>query len=411
MLLYRLRIDFSGQFFGGFQVHIMPIELDKKKIFWIAGERSGDLHASNVLKTLKKSLYDYYNLGIGGPLMQKQGLKPLFPFNRFAVMGFVEVLKHLKFFLKVEKRIQWEFENNPPDLVVLVDYPGFNMRIARMADNLGIPVLYYVSPQFWAWKHKRVHQLKDYTRHVAVILPFEKELLDIHRVNCTYVGHPIAEEISIDNTREQFARAHNLDMGKKWLGFFPGSREIEVSKMLPPFLNAIKLFDPNEYEFLISTTSNIGTETYLDMTRQANLRNFHLIEKGNYSMMAHCDFLVVTSGTATIETAFIGTPFIIVYKTSWLSYELGKRLVKIKRIGLPNIILEDDVIPELIQGDVNGKTIHQHIMRYMNDETLYRQMRERLREIHKLLGEKEASVETARIALNLLQDPSWIDVP
>ncbi len=389
----------------------MPIELDKKKIFWIAGERSGDLHASNVMKALKNSLYDYYHLGIGGPLMQKQGLKPLFPFNRFAVMGFIEVVKHLKFFFKVEKRIREEFESSPPNLVVLVDYPGFNMRIAKMADNLGIPVLYYISPQFWAWKHNRVHDLKDYTRHVAVILPFEKELLDIHRVNCTYVGHPIAEEISIDNTREQFARSHNLDMNKKWLGFFPGSREIEVHKMLPPFLKAIKLFDPNEYEFLISTTSNITTETYLHMTRQANLRNFHLIEKGNYSMMAHCDFLVVTSGTATIETAFIGTPFIIVYKTSRLSYELGKRLVKIKRIGLPNIILEDDVIPELIQGDVNGKNIHDNIMRFLDDDMLYREMQGRLREIHKLLGEKEASVETAGIILKLLQDRSWIDVP
>ncbi len=389
----------------------MTIEVDKKKIFWIAGERSGDLHASNVMKAMKESLYEYYHVGIGGPLMQKQGLKTLFPFNRFAVMGFVEVVKHLKFFMKVEKRIKQEFEKSAPDLVVLVDYPGFNMRIAKMADNLGIPVLYYISPQFWAWKHKRVHQLKDYTRHVAVILPFEKELLDIHRVNCTYVGHPIAEEISIDNTREQFARAHNLDLNKKWLGFFPGSREIEVNKMLPPFLQAIKRLDPNEYEFLVSTTSNIPTETYMHMAKQSSLRNFRLIEKGNYSLMAHCDFLVVTSGTATIETAFIGTPFIIVYKTSWLSYELGKRLVKIKRIGLPNIILEDDVVPELLQKDVNGKTISETIKRYMTDESLYNEMRGRLREIHKLLGEKEASVETAHIALKLLQDPSWIDVP
>ncbi len=388
----------------------MSVDLETKKIFWIAGERSGDLHAANVLKALNGSLYKYYHLGIGGPLMQKQGLQPLYPFNRFAVMGFVEVIKHIGFFMKVENRIRKEFTKSPPDLVVLVDYPGFNMRIARMADNLGIPVLYYISPQFWAWKHKRVHQLKDYTRHVAVILPFEKELLDIHRVNCTYVGHPIAEEISVDNTKEQFARSHNLDMNKKWLGFFPGSREIEVTKMLPPFLQAIKRFDPEEYEFLISTTSNISTETYMLMLKQEKLRKFKLVEKGNYSMMQHCDFLVVTSGTATIETAFIGTPFIIVYKTSRLSYELGKRLIKIKRIGLPNIILDDDVIPELIQDQVNGKTIHQKIMEFLDDSDLYNEMKSRLRDIHNILGEKEASKETAQIALKLLKDSSWIDV-
>ena len=168
-----------------------------KKIFWIAGEKSGDLHSSIVLKELQLQNKEYQHVGIGGPLMRKFGLKPMFPFDRFAVMGFIEVVKHLFFFVNVEKKIRQLFRENPPDLVVLVDYPGLNMRIAQQASKLGIPVLYFISPQFWAWKFKRIFKLKKLTDHLAYILPFEGKYFDKFGVKSTYVGHPIAQEIEI----------------------------------------------------------------------------------------------------------------------------------------------------------------------------------------------------------------------
>ena len=202
-------------------------------IFWIAGENSGDLHASYVMKELQD--YGFNHVGIGGYQMQKRGLQVLFPFNRFNVMGFWEVLKHLRFFAKVEKFIKEYLKKNKPELVILVDYPGMNLRIAKIASELNIPVFYYICPQFWAWKHHRVKQLADYTNQVACILPFEPDLLYIHQVNSEYVGSPIVEEINIKMSKEEFGKATRLDSNKKWLSFFPGSRIDEVNKLLPIF--------------------------------------------------------------------------------------------------------------------------------------------------------------------------------
>jgi lipid-A-disaccharide synthase len=171
---------------------------------------------------LNKEIPYIRHTGIGGSRMKAEGLKQLFPFERFAVMGFIEVLKHLRFFLQVEKAIKKQFRNEKPDLVILVDYPGLNLRIAKLACDFAIPVLYFIVPQFWAWKHNRVYQLKDYTRQIACILPFEEELLRIHNINATYVGHPIAEEINFELDRDGFARFYGLDPKKSWIGFDPG---------------------------------------------------------------------------------------------------------------------------------------------------------------------------------------------
>ena len=168
-----------------------------KKIFWLAGENSGDIHSAKILQKLNSCHNDIYNFGIGGNNMKKQNFHPIFPFDKFAVMGFVEVLKHIFFFAKVYRKIKSIFKNNKPDLVILVDYPGFNMKIAKLANSFKIPVLYFISPQFWAWKQKRIFQLKKFTDEIAYILPFEGEFFQKENIKATYVGHPIAEEIEI----------------------------------------------------------------------------------------------------------------------------------------------------------------------------------------------------------------------
>lgn len=368
---------------------------ETKNIFWVAGENSGDLHASIVLKALNERGGDYRHTGIGGHRMQAEGFIPLFPFGKFALMGFWEVLNSLPFIWRVEKEIKRMFEENRPDLVVLVDYPGFNLRLARIAYDMDIPVLYFICPQFWAWRHGRVKQLRANTNFVASILPFEKELLDIHRVNSEYVGHPIAEEISIEIDREKFAETFGLDSGKKWLGFMPGSRDSEIGKMLPELVKATKRFDADEYEFLISKSHTVNTELFFSLIPEVIKNRITIIDGYIYEMIKYSHLMAVTSGTATLEAAYLETPMIIVYKSSWISYSIAKKLVRVKQIGLPNIILEQDLLPELIQDEVTAENIHRTMQNILEDEEEYDKIKSNLKQIRELLSERSASLEVA----------------
>ncbi|MCF7858573.1 MAG: lipid-A-disaccharide synthase [Candidatus Cloacimonetes bacterium] len=374
-----------------------------KRVFWIAGENSADLHSSIILRELNNENINIKNFGIGGKKMTAEGFRAIFPFERFSVMGFIEIVKHITFFLNVEKRIKKIFKHNPPDLVVLVDYPGLNMRIAKIAKNLQIPVLYYIVPQFWAWKYKRIFKLQKYADHIAYILPFEGEHFKKHKITASFTGHPISEEIIIQCSKAEFAAKYNLDIKKKWLGFLPGSREAEITNMLPNFIKAIELFDPAKYEFLISKASSVSSnllECYANKTKN----QVHIIEDMNYDLMKHCDLLTITSGTATVEAAYIGTPFIIVYKTSKISYQIGKKFVRIDQIGLPNLILNKHVVPELIQNDVNEIIIHQELNNLLSTSTNYDKMKAELKLIHNVLGSKKPSVIVSKIIRKFINE-------
>lgn len=378
-------------------------KINSKKIFWIAGENSGDLHASIVMKELNKSSNNIENFGIGGEKMTSFKFRAIYPFARFSVMGFFEVVKHLTFFAEVEKHIKDIFKNNPPDLVILVDYPGFNMRIAKLAKSFNIPVLYFIVPQFWAWKYKRIFKLDKFTDHIAYILPFEGKHFKKHNVKASFVGHPISEEIKIKLTKEQFAKKFNLNVNKKWIGFLPGSRDAEVKKILPEFIKSMELFNNENYEFLISQASSVS-DTLFTKLLNSSTKETTTLKKMNYEMMKHCDILTVTSGTATIETAFLGTPFILVYKTSKMSYLIGKKFVKIDKIGLPNIVLEKNIIPELIQNDVTGKNIHSALSRILFDDTEYNKISVELQALHDILGRKKTSKQVSRIIEEMLYE-------
>nr|MDK2850769.1 lipid-A-disaccharide synthase [Candidatus Cloacimonadota bacterium] len=371
-------------------------------IFWLAGESSGDMHCELIMKALARDGKRYHHVGIGGPRMQAQGLKPLFDFDRFSVMGFVEVIRHLAFFAKVERRIKQYFEQDKPDLVILADYPGLNLRIAAIADDMRIPVLYYIAPQFWAWKHERVFKLKANVRHTACILPFEEDLLSIHNINCSYVGHPISEEIHHELDREAFARFYNLNINKKWLGFFPGSRNSEVKKMLPVFLKAASKWDVEEYEILVSKSHSVSHQLFLDMVSQSGLQNLNIIDGYNYDMMKHCVALVCTSGTVTLEAAYVGTPSVICYKANPISYQIGKHLIRVSRIGLPNIILDNDVLPELVQNDMNPDNIYKQVNDLLPPNPRRDVVLLELRKLHAMLSDKRPSEEVPKIISHLL---------
>jgi len=374
-----------------------------KTIFWLAGENSGDLHASLVMRKLNEEIPYIRHLGIGGSRMQAEGLQPIFPFERFAVMGFVEVIRHLIFFLKVEHKITKLIRKTKPDLVILVDYPGLNLRIARIADDESIPVLYFIAPQFWAWKHKRVFKLRDRTRHVACILPFEEELLNIHNIKATYVGHPIAEEINYELDRETFARFFGLNPDRQWIGFFPGSRNNEIERLLPIYLQTTERLDSDKYQFLFSKARSVSHQLYTFLIEKHATKRPYIIDGYNYEMMKYCEFLVIKSGTSTLEAAYIGTPSVIVYVANPLSYEIGKRFVKLDKIGLPNIILNRKVLPELIQHDVNADNVSKEIMTCLEDPQKYNVIKQELRKIHDLLGDRIASREMVTIIREMLK--------
>ena len=377
------------------------IRKNSYKIFWLAGESSADLHSELVMKALNDKFGNLTHIGIGGPRMQRQGLKPIFPFDKFAVMGFVEVVKHLIFFFKVQIRLSKLFSTEKFDLAILVDYPGLNLRIAKMADEMRIPVLYFICPQFWAWKHNRVYQLRDSVRYVACILPFEEELLKIHNINCSYIGHPIAEEITFELYRDSFARFFGLDSSKKWIGFFPGSRNNEITKMLPVFLQAAKKWNQNEYQILFSKSHNVNHQLYMHLIE--GQKDIIIIDGYNYEMMKYCELLVCTSGTVTLEAAYIGTPLVICYKASYLSYLIGRKFVRIKRIGLPNIVLDSDLLPELIQGEMNPANIYKTGMQILTDPEMNTKIRKELFKLRAMLSDKHPSIEMPKIVRHMFE--------
>ena len=390
-----------------------------KTIFWLVGDHSGDVHAAQVLEKYQQKFPAAKHWGIGGSAMQKYGFESLYPFHKFMIMGFMEVLCHLPFIMEVEKAIARAFQTHPPDLVVLVDYPGFNMRIARLAHGLGLKVLYYIVPQFWAWKYHRIFLLKKYCCFLACIFPFEKAILDRHSIPCSYVGHPMLEEIVFHVTREEFSQQYNLDPQKKWIGFFPGSRDIEVKRLLPIFVQSIEAMYQLgwDYEFLISRAENLPEDLFtpyiIPKRRACSSRrgrssfsscSIKLIDGyHNYALMKYADFLVVKSGTSTMEAAFIGTPFCIVYQTNRLTYHLAKKMIKLQMIGMPNIILGKKLIQELIQEAVNSINIMQLIDLYLHNEKEYSTLATELAAFRAMFSGVSAAHNVVSIMENLLR--------
>ncbi len=369
-----------------------------KKIFWLAGEKSGDLHASFVMKSLN-SEDKYCHLGIGGPLMQKEGLNTSFDFKRFNVMGFVEVIKHLAFFAKVEKDVRNLMISTKPDLLVLVDYPGLNLRIAKIAKELGIKVLYYICPQFWAWKHKRVYKIKKYTDFVCCINPFEPQLLDQYGVANSYVGHPVAEEIAPQFDKKSFANRFSIAENKEWIGLFPGSRKAELDRHLDIYLELARRDSKREY--LLSLADDI----FLPLLQEKGLpNNVYVIKDFNYDIMKHCDFVIAKSGTTTLETTLFATPFVIVYRANPITVALARKISKVKYIGLPNLISNDMIVKELIQEDMTADNILKEINYYLDNPKQKEKFILRLEQIKHLLGDKSASNNCAEKIRDLINN-------
>lgn len=367
----------------------------------VAGEASGDLHGSGVAEALKRLDPACAMYGIGGDRMGAVGMELIYHINQFSFMGLVEVLKHLPFIRRSLKHLKTVFEQRRPDVLILIDYPDFNLRLAKIAKRLGIPVLFYISPQIWAWRPGRVHKIVKLVNEMAVVFPFEVPIYEEAGGNVTFVGHPMLEELTHRYGREDFCQTAGLDPARPIVGLLPGSRRQEVSRIIGPMsatLDAVRSKMP-EVQGVIGLAPTIGRSDARSF--MGGSKDIPMVEDLTYDVMKHADLLLVTSGTATLESACFGTPLIVVYKMSTLSWWIGKHVVSIPDIGLVNVVAGKRIVPEFLQGDVRPEVLAAETLAWLRDPDRLAQARDELLTVRTKLGTPGASERVAALALDL----------
>lgn len=377
----------------------------KNKLMIITGEVSGDLIGGALVRELKSLQPDLTITGIGGDRMQAAGVKLIYHTNQMAFLGFVEVVKHLPFIREVQKKLIEVIKKENIRCVVLIDYPGFNLSIAKKLKPLGIKIIYYVSPQLWAWAKGRVKKVKQLVDKMLVVFPFELDFYIKENVNVEYVGHPLVERISQYNflNRDEFFRKFNLDKGKEILLVMPGSRKQEVKSIFPEIIRAAnKLAAEYNLQVVVARSKNIDEKL---LRHLADSENFVSIDGYNYELMKYSRFGIIKSGTSTLEAGYFTLPMIVVYKTSSLTYLIGKQLIKLDRIGMVNILLDEMVVPELIQNDADAKNIFNAASKILSDGKTYLAVKQKLEWVKDKLGGDGASKKAADKILEILNEP------
>ncbi|PHS68480.1 MAG: lipid-A-disaccharide synthase [Flavobacterium sp.] len=334
------------------------------KYYIIAGEASGDLHGANLMKALYQKDKDADIRYWGGELMEKVGGTLVKHYRDLAFMGFVEVLFNLRTIFKNISLCKEDIEKFNPDVIIFIDYPGFNMRIAKWAKQKGIKTHYYISPQIWAWKEGRIKDIKRDVDAMYVILPFEKEFYeDKHQFSVHFVGHPLIDEIAYRKQIDEvvFRKENNLD-DRPIIALLPGSRKQEISKMLEVMLSVVS--DYSDYQFVIAGAPSQDESFYQPFIK---IQNVHLLLNKTYDLLSVSYAALVTSGTATLETALFKVPQVVCYSGNRISYEIAKRIIKLKYISLVNLILDKEVVTELIQTEFNKKRLKEELDKILNE--------------------------------------------
>ena len=363
------------------------------KYYVIAGEASGDLHGSNLMKALYKEDPNAAIRFWGGDLMQNVGGTLVKHYRELSFMGFIEVVFNLKTILNNIKICKKDIQEFQPDVLIFIDYPGFNMRIAKWAKELGMKTHYYISPQIWAWKENRITDIKRDVDKMYVILPFEKDYYEKkHDYPVEFVGHPLIDAIQNRTTVDEvaFRKKYYLDE-KPIIALLPGSRKQEIAKMLSVMLSVVNDFP--DYQFVIAGAPSQEYSFYEPFLKT---KNSHFISNKTYDLLSVSTAALVTSGTATLETALFKVPEVVCYKGSWASYQIAKRIVTLKYISLVNLIMDKEVITELIQDNCTSKNIKKELQKLL--EPNYRnQVLENYNELEKQLGGSGASEKTAKL--------------
>ncbi|MFZ9046586.1 MAG: lipid-A-disaccharide synthase [Cyclobacteriaceae bacterium] len=365
------------------------------KYFLIAGERSGDLHGSYLVKAIRQQDPAAEFVGYGGDLMQKQGMRLLSHYQEAAFMGIFEVVKNLRLILFRILACKNQIDSFSPDAVVLIDYPGFNLRMAAYAKSKGIRTFYYISPKIWAWKEGRIKKIRKYVDRMLVVFPFEVPYYKQLEYPVTYVGNPLVEQIDTYKATGVKGIDQNADYR---ITFMPGSRKQEVLSSLPR-IKELALLRPT-WQLLVTAVDNLPAELYSSL---AELRNVLVVTGGTYDVLLKSDAAVVTSGTATLETALLGIPQVVCYEAHPISYAIGKRLIKVKYISLVNLIADEAIVKELIQDEYNPDSLTSELDKLLLDKKYRNKIQQNYSRITKILETKKASQEASMIIFNDLR--------
>jgi lipid-A-disaccharide synthase len=390
------------------------------KLAIVAGEASGDLHAAEVLRELKRLDPTIETFGIGGDLLAREGMRLVHHAREMGIVGFFNVLRHLRMFRRIFDETANEIARETPDAVLLVDYPGFNLRMARRCKELGLRVVYYISPQLWAWKQGRVKQVAKYVDRMIVIFPFEETFYREHGIEAAYVGHPLIEEIghivrpgvgsresgvgaaSIADTNAASSPTpdarHPIPAVR--IALLPGSRKAEVASLLPAMVDAVEILarerSVDAYVVQAPTISRELLDEYVTG------RHVRIVAHENGEAVAAADVALSSSGTATLECAVLGTPVIVMYRLSFANYWLGRMVVTIPHFALINIVAGKKIVPELIQGDVNGQTIANETRRLLEPAN-YAAVVKELAEVRSKLGDAGAARRAAQSIMETIK--------
>lgn len=369
------------------------------RILIVTGEASGDLHGANLAKALKALDPQVSLAGIGGAAMQAAGVQLVRDIGRLDIIGMVgpvALAAVVRRFLAMRRL----FRSEPWDAVVFIDHPGLNLRYAYFAKAAGLRVLYYIAPQVWAWRPGRIHWIKRRVDHVIVILPFEKALYDRAGIPCTFVGHPLLDAVAPRYDRDSLRTEFGLEPGGPVIGLLPGSRSGEVRALLPILLDAAgKLAGRDQKtQFILAQASTIQDNLLQSLLRESPVRVTVVKEQAS-EVMAVSDLVLVASGTATLQAAVVGTPMVLLYRTTIFTYWLARLLIRVKWIGLVNLVAGRSVVPELIQSEATARRLYQEAVRILDDPTAYNDMKQSLKQVRAALGEPGASTRAAGVVL------------
>ena len=382
----------------------MPAERLSPRLMIVAGEASGDLHGAKLVHALKKLHPDMDCYGLGGDQMRQAGFHTIVDVSELSVIGLTEVVKHYRRLRKILKRMKDELKLNRPDALVLIDSPDFNLPLAKTARQLDIKVLYYISPQVWAWRSSRIRVIKKCVDIMATVFPFEAKFYRDAGVSAEYVGHPLVEDAHATAGRTTFLRSLGLDANKKIVGIFPGSRASEIAHNFPVLVQAALVLSQKlrNLQFVVPVASTLPADTVERYIRNtpADITATH---SNIYDVIGACDAIAATSGTVTLQVTLMQTPMVILYRVSPVTYRILKRLVKFSYAGIANVIAGREICREFIQHEASAENIAGELERLLSDPDYTDRMKHEMGEIRKILGKKNGSMEAARLVLQLVE--------
>jgi lipid-A-disaccharide synthase len=371
----------------------------------VVGEASGDLHGARLVRLLYQRDPTLEFFGVGGEGLKREGLKVIFDVARLTGMGLAELAGNLRTLWQAYRLLRGTLWKERPNLLILIDFPEFNLRLARLAKRLNVPVLYYISPQVWAWRRRRIKEVSQVVDRMAVVFPFEVPLYQRAGVPVDFVGHPLLDVVGSTESRETTLIQYGLDPSKRTIALLPGSRRREIAYHLPAMLNAARLSQEMNMQFILVRASTVERRDLEKVLAGLSVK-IPIAEENTYNILHACDLVWTASGTATLEAALMLRPMIIVYRLAWLTYFLARLLVRVNHIGMVNIIAGETVVPELVQGEMTAERILGESRVILEDSELRQRIVSKLAKVREKLGTPGAAGRVAEIALSMMAQNS-----